>query len=262
MNETTIGSSSQSCNARLRDSELKPVLSCTDLHCWDWFTYLHNRSLNFSYIEVICRAHWALKSRRSKASSANSTLKEPQTSCLWSGSSQRAWIHASSCTCTMPATGSRLSKPLWTDLWGGCRSKPPRDTPLSYLLEALRPSIPHSRPSRLLHESVSGTKAHEEVFLVMTPHAGPNTTPADAKSNFWRKYEFPTLERNNAITQAIKIINAALYDRQAGWLSNDPNHLKLPPSDADSQVSFLGFIIIIIFQKRNFTPFYLMHIWP
>ncbi len=33
----------------------------------------------------------------------------------------------------------------------------------------------------------------------MTPHAGPNTTPADSKSNFWRKYEFPTLERNNAI---------------------------------------------------------------
>lgn len=84
----------------------------------------------------------------------------------------------------------------------------------------------------------------------MTPHAGPNTTPADSKSNFWRKYEFPTLERNNAITQAIKIINAALYDRQAGWLSNDPNHLELPPSNADSQVSFLGFNIIIIFQKE------------
>lgn len=83
----------------------------------------------------------------------------------------------------------------------------------------------------------------------MTPHAGPNTTPADSKSNFWRKYEFPTLERNNAITQAIKIINAALYDRQAGWLSN-PNHLELPPRNADSQVSFLGFIIIIIFQKE------------
>lgn len=89
---------------------------------------------------------------------------------------------------------------------------------------------------------------HGDVFLVvrqlsLSPHACPYTIPADAKPSFWRKYEFPTLERNTAITLAIKINNAAFYDRQAGWPPNDPNHLKLPPSDADSQGKSLALLL-------------------
>lgn len=99
---------------------------------------------------------------------------------------------------------------LGGQVYGADAAASHQETPLSHTSWRLRDQV---SPSRLVHESVSGTKAREEVFLVMAPHAGPNTIPADSKSNFWRKYEFPTLERNNAITQAIKIINAALYDR-------------------------------------------------
>lgn len=67
----------------------------------------------------------------------------------------------------------------------------------------------------------------------------PYIIPADAKPNVWWDYEFPTLQRSTTITQAIRVINVAPYDTRSGRLPNDPSHLKVPPSDTDSQVSSL-----------------------
>lgn len=79
-----------------------------------------------------------------------------------------------------------------------------------------------------------------EVFLVVPPDANPYTIPRPGgPPNVWRLYEFPTLQRNAAITQVTKVINASPYDRQTGWLPNNPNYAELPPSDAGSQVGSL-----------------------
>lgn len=81
-----------------------------------------------------------------------------------------------------------------------------------------------------------------EVFLVVPPGSDPYTIPRDGpgeRPNVWRHYEFPTLQRNTAITQVTGVINAIPYDRNTGWLPNNPNYADLPPSDADSQVNSL-----------------------
>lgn len=88
-----------------------------------------------------------------------------------------------------------------------------------------------------------------EVFLVVPPAADPYTIP-NKLPNVWRNYEFPTLQRNTDITKVTKVINAAPYESQTGWLPNDPNYAELPPSDADSQVSSLAWFCFLFFIFR------------
>lgn len=54
--------------------------------------------------------------------------------------------------------------------------------------------------------------SHGEVFLVVPPDINPYTTPKDncnTTPDFWRQVEFPTIQRNSAITQVTKVIHAA-----------------------------------------------------
>lgn len=88
-----------------------------------------------------------------------------------------------------------------------------------------------------------------EVFLVVPPDKGPYTNPLPGgPPNVWRRYEFPTLQRNSAITKVTKVVNANPYDRETGWLPNDSNYPELPASDADSQVSCLLPFNLIFFH--------------
>ncbi|MCJ1272037.1 hypothetical protein MMC22_011943, partial [Lobaria immixta] len=58
-----------------------------------------------------------------------------------------------------------------------------------------------------------------EVFLVVPPDAHPYTIPTRTP-NVWRNYEFPTLQRNTAITR-VTVINADPYEKQPGWRTPD-----------------------------------------
>lgn len=80
---------------------------------------------------------------------------------------------------------------------------------------------------------------HGEVFLVLTLMLALKPILRTQSLIFGVSMSFP---HSNAIPPShrpLKFNNAAFYDRQAGWLPNDPNHLELPPSDADSNVSRL-----------------------
>lgn len=95
--------------------------------------------------------------------------------------------------------------------------------------------------------------SHGEVFLVVPPDINPYTILKDncnATPNVWRQVEFPTIQRNSAITQVTKVINAAPYERQIGWLPNDPQYLVLTPSNAETQVSSL---LYLFFQENKRT---------
>ena len=87
------------------------------------------------------------------------------------------------------------------------------------------------------------------VFLSVPAYANPYTIPMDnfgATPNVWRQYEFPTIQRNSAITQVTRVTNAAPYERQTGWLPNDPQYLVPPPSNVGSQVSYLLYLFFLI----------------
>ena len=76
---------------------------------------------------------------------------------------------------------------------------------------------------------------HGEIFLVVSPDINPYTIPKDTYNetpNVWRQVEFPTIQRNFAIMQVTKVINAAPHEGKVGWLPNDPQYMVLPPSNA------------------------------
>ena len=91
--------------------------------------------------------------------------------------------------------------------------------------------------------------SHGEVFLIVPPDINPYTITKDTfdrTPNVWRQHAFPTIQRNSAITQVTTVINAAPYERQTGWLPNNPQYLVLQPSNADSQVNSLLLLANVI----------------
>lgn len=123
----------------------------------------------------------------------------------------------------------------------------------------LRQALLVARFSQAMAELSRGEK-----FLIVTPDIKPYTIPKDTfdrTPNFWRQYAFPTPLysaipplRNSAITQVTTVINAAPYERQTGWLPNNPQCLVLQPSNADSQVSSLFLPANVMIILKFFTP--------
>lgn len=116
----------------------------------------------------------------------------------------------------------------------------------------LRQALLVARFSQAMAELSRGEK-----FLIVTPDINPYTIPKDTfdiMPNVWRQYAFPTIQRNSAIMQVTTVINAAPYERQTGWLPNNPQCLVLQPSNADSQVSSLFLPANVMIILKFFTP--------
>ena len=79
-----------------------------------------------------------------------------------------------------------------------------------------------------------------EVCLVAPAFAGAYTIPLPGPGlNTWQNFEFPTMQRNPHITKVTEVVNQPRYDRSTGWEPNKPQYSLLPPSNADTTVSFL-----------------------
>ena len=78
-----------------------------------------------------------------------------------------------------------------------------------------------------------------EVFLVVKNYNGAgggqgayqNPLPGDTNKNVWRSYEFPTLQRNAAVTQVTSIDLSDNLERHVDWQPNS-NREELPASGA------------------------------
>lgn len=96
-----------------------------------------------------------------------------------------------------------------------------------------RQSVFVSRYAQAMAEISKG-----EVFLVVGPDAanGAYTTPRET-ANVWHDYEFPTLQRNQAITKVTVVPSKPPYVQKHGWAPSDTQAIKLPYKSADTLAS-------------------------